>query len=111
MEIKKENKFDKVLNLANIGCYGQATQVLENNMALFDSKIPGYEIKVKSLFPDTDARGLTENEIGVAKLTEKGEVTLAIIKKAVLQLNKASAPGSDGIPARLIQHIVSTDPE
>ena len=66
-------------------------------MALFDSKIPGCEIKVKSLFPDTDARGLTEDEIGVAKLTEQGEVTLAIIKKAVLQLNKASAPGSDGI--------------
>jgi len=79
VEVKKANKFNKVLNLVNIGCYGQATQVLENNMALFDSKIPGCEIKVKPLFPDTDARGLTEDEIGVAKLTEQGEVTLAII--------------------------------
>ena len=43
-------------------------------MKLFDSKTPGCEIKVKSLFPDTDARGLTEDEIGVAKLTEQGRL-------------------------------------
>jgi len=50
VEVKKANKFNKVLNLANIGCYGQATQVLENNMKLFDSKTPGCEIKVKLLY-------------------------------------------------------------